>query len=112
MVPMKVAMGALAALATLGGLLQVPWVDSEVSKFLEPAFATSTLHLEPSTGLIAVGLALGTVLGLAGIYIAYRVWVLQPGTSARFQERFAFLHRLFANKWYFDELIELVVVRP
>ncbi len=111
-VPMKVAMGALAALATLGGLLQVPWVDSEVSKFLEPAFATSTLHLDPSTGLIAVGLALGTVLGLAGIYIAYRVWVLQPGTSARFQERFAFLHRLFANKWYFDELIELVVVRP
>ena len=111
-VPMKVAMGALAALATLGGLLQVPWVDSEVSKFLEPAFATSTLHLDPSTGLIAVGLALGTVLGLAGIYIAYRVWVLQPGTSERVLERFAFLHRLFANKWYFDELIELVVVRP
>jgi len=111
-VSMKVAMGALAFLATLGGLLQVPWVDSAVANFLDPTFATSTLHLEPSDGLIAVGLVLGSVLGLAGIYIAYRVWVLQPGTSARVLERFAFLHRLFANKWYFDELIDLLVVRP
>jgi NADH-quinone oxidoreductase subunit L len=111
-VSMKVAMGALAFLATLGGLLQVPWVDTEVGKFLDPSFADSTLHLDPSNGLIAFGLALGTVLGLGGIYIAYRVWVLQPGTSERVLERFAFLHRLFANKWYFDELIDLVVVRP
>jgi NADH-quinone oxidoreductase subunit L len=111
-VPMKVAMGALAFLATLGGLLQVPWVDTEVGKFLDPSFADSTLHLDPSNGLIAFGLALGTVLGVAGIYIAYRVWVLQPGTSERVLERFAFLHRLFVNKWYFDELIDLVVVRP
>jgi NADH-quinone oxidoreductase subunit L len=111
-VPMKLAMGALAVLATLGGILQVPWVDSAVANFLDPTFAGSSLHLEPSNALIAVGLALGTVLGLAGIYIAYRVWVLQPGTSERVLERFAFLHRLFANKWYFDELIDLVVVRP
>jgi NADH-quinone oxidoreductase subunit L len=32
--------------------------------------------------------------------------------SARWQERFAPVHRLFVNKWYFDELIELTVVRP
>jgi NADH-quinone oxidoreductase subunit L len=111
-VPMKVAMGALAILATVGGLLQVPWVDSEVGKFLDPTFADSTLNLDPSNGLVAFGLALGTVLGLGGIYIAYTVWVVRPGTSARAQERFAFLHRLFVNKWYFDELIDLVVVRP
>jgi NADH-quinone oxidoreductase subunit L len=110
--PMKAAMGALAALATIGGLVQVPWVDSAVEKFLEPSFADSTLHLEPTDALTAFGLVLGTVLGVTGIFIAYRVWVLHPGTSARVQERFAFLHRLFVNKWYFDELIDLVVVRP
>jgi NADH-quinone oxidoreductase subunit L len=110
--PMKAAMSLLAVLAVIGGLLQVPWVDTEVGKFLDPTFADSTLHLDPSNGLIAFGLALGTVLGLAGIYIAYRVWVLQPGTSARILERFPSLYRLFVNKWYFDELIDLVVVRP
>jgi NADH-quinone oxidoreductase subunit L len=110
--PMKAAMGALALLATIGGVVQVPWVDSAVEKFLEPTFADSTLHLEPTDALTAFGLVLGTVLGVTGIFIAYRVWVVHPGTSARVQERFAFLHRLFVNKWYFDELIELLVVRP
>jgi NADH-quinone oxidoreductase subunit L len=110
--PMKAAMAALAVLATIGGLVQVPWVDSEVEKFLEPTFADSTLHLAPTDALTAFGLVLGTVLGVTGIFIAYRVWVVHPGTSARIQERFAFLQRLFVNKWYFDELIDLVVVRP
>jgi NADH-quinone oxidoreductase subunit L len=110
--PMKAAMGGLAVLAVIGGLLQVPWVDSEVEKFLEPSFADSRLHLDPSNGLTAFGLVLGTVLGLGGIYIAYQIWVVRPGTSARIQERFAALHRVFVNKWYFDELIDLVVVRP
>ena len=30
-------------------------------------------------GLLVFGLVLGTVLGLAGIAIAYRVWVAAPG---------------------------------
>ena len=110
--PMKAAMAALAVLATVGGIIQVPWVDSAVEKFLEPTFADSTLHLAPTDALTAFGLVLGTVLGVTGIFIAYRVWVVHPGTSARVQERFALLHRLFANKWYFDEIIDLLVVRP
>jgi NADH-quinone oxidoreductase subunit L len=110
--PMKAAMAALAALATIGGLVQVPWVDSAVEKFLEPSFADSTLQLEPTDALTAFGLVLGTVLGVTGIFIAYRVWVVAPGTSERVRERFAFLHRLFVNKWYFDELYDAVVYRP
>ena len=34
------------------------------------------------TGCSWFGLVLGTVLGLAGIAIAYRVWVARPGTAA------------------------------
>jgi NADH-quinone oxidoreductase subunit L len=109
---MKGAMGILAVLAVIGGLLQVPWVDSAVEKFLDPSFADSTMHLDPSDGLTAFGLVLGTVLGLGGIYAAYVIWVARPGTSARVRQRLAPLHRLFVNKWYFDELIDTVVVRP
>ena len=111
--PMKAAMGALAVLATVGGLVQVPWVDSAVEKFLEPTFADSTLHLEPERRphRVRPGARHGA-RRWPGIFIAYRVWVVQPGTSERVRERFAFLHRLFVNKWYFDELIDLLVVRP
>jgi NADH-quinone oxidoreductase subunit L len=109
---MKGAMAVLAVLSVVGGFLQVPWVDSALEKFLDPSFADSTLDLSPSDGLTAFGLVLGTVIALAGIYTAYVVWVARPGTSERVRQRLAPLHRLFVNKWYFDELIDTVVVRP
>ena len=36
---MKIAMGALAVLAIVGGFLQIPGVSSELHHFLEPTFA-------------------------------------------------------------------------
>ncbi|MEA2394172.1 MAG: NADH-quinone oxidoreductase subunit, partial [Solirubrobacteraceae bacterium] len=109
---MKVAMSVLAALAVIGGVVQIPFVTDALHRFLEPTFADSRLHIEPSNGLVVVGLVVGAALGLAGIAIAYVVWVARPGTSERIRERFAPLHRLFVNKWYFDELIDALVVRP
>jgi NADH-quinone oxidoreductase subunit L len=106
-------MGILAVLATVGGFLQIPGVSNALDRFLEPTFADSRFDQSPSDpGLVTAGLVLGAVLGLLGIAIAYVVWVRRPGTSARLQERFAFLHRLFVNKWYFDELNAILVVRP
>jgi NADH-quinone oxidoreductase subunit L len=110
---MKIAMGILAVLATVGGFLQIPGVTNALDRFLEPTFADSKFDQSPSDpSLVAVGLVLGAVLGLVGIFVAYTIWVRRPGTSARLQERFAFLHRLFVNKWYFDELNEALFVRP
>jgi NADH-quinone oxidoreductase subunit L len=110
---MKVAMGVLAVLAAVGGALQIPNVTDVIDHFLEPTFADSRLYdRTPSDGLLVFGLVLGTVIGLAGIAIAYRVWVQRPGTADALRERFAALHRLFVNKWYFDELIDVLVVRP
>jgi NADH-quinone oxidoreductase subunit L len=108
---MKVAMSVLALLTIVAGALQIPHVNNTLHEFLHPAFGES-LPAEPSDGLIVFGMVLGAALGLLGIAIAYHVWVRNPGMSARFQERFAPLHKLFANKWYFDELIEALVVRP
>ena len=112
---MKAAMGVLAVGATVLGFLQIPFhTTSVIHDFLHPTFAESKYydHLEPSDGFVGLGLLIGTVLGLAGIALAYRIWVQKPGTSARIQARFAPLHRFFANKWYFDELIDTVIVRP
>jgi len=112
-VPMKVAMGSLAVLAIIGGVVQIPEVTHALDSFLEPTFEDSVIpQSSDNNGLMVFGLALGTVLGMAGIALAYRLWVQQPELPARIQARFSFLHRLFVNKWYFDELIELVIVRP
>jgi NADH-quinone oxidoreductase subunit L len=112
--PMKIAMGTLALLAIVGGFLQVPGVSHVLHTFLEPTFADSRLYaaLEPTHTAEWIGLAIGAAIGLAGIGIAYSLWVVNPGRPAVIQARFAPLHRFFVNKWYFDELIDLVFVRP
>jgi NADH-quinone oxidoreductase subunit L len=38
--------------------------------------------------------------------------VARPGTAAAIQARLGPLYELFAKKWYFDELIDVLVVRP
>jgi len=110
---MRAAMGVLALGAFGLGALQIPKVTDVVDTFLEPTFADSRLYTRsPSDGLLAFGLVLGAVVGIAGIAIAYRVWVARPGTAAAMRERFSAPYRLFVNRWWFDELIDAGVVRP
>ena len=109
--PMKVAMTALAILALVGGIIEIPGIDAGIQHFLSPTFADSHLT-EPSTGSSWVGLAIGAAIALTGIAIAYRVWIAAPGTAAALRHRFAPVYTLLVNKWYFDELIDVVIVRP
>jgi NADH-quinone oxidoreductase subunit L len=112
-IPMKVAMGTLAVLAVIGGALQIPGVDDAVTGFLKPSFADSSLSaVQVKTGPAWVGLIIGAVIAVVGISLAWRVWVAAPGTSERVRLRLPLVHRFLQNKWYFDELIDFVVVRP
>src|SRR5579884_3993465 len=111
--PMRIAMGALAVLALIGGVAQIPGVDDAVTRFLDPSFADSRFaHAQVPTGPAWVGLIIGAGVAVLGIAIAFRVWLAAPGTAARLQARLAPLHAFLANKWYFDELIDVLVVRP
>jgi NADH-quinone oxidoreductase subunit L len=77
---MRIAMGTLALLAVIGGVIQIPGVDDGIA--------------------------------VIGITVAYRIWVASPGTATRLRERLPALHTFLGNKWYFDELIDFMVVRP
>jgi NADH-quinone oxidoreductase subunit L len=108
---MRTAMGILALLSAVGGFLQIPKVNHVLESFLDPTVRDVPAEATDDS-LLVIGLVLGAVLGVAGIAVAYRVWVQKPGTSAKVLERFAPLHRLFVNKWYFDEAIDLLFVKP
>jgi NADH-quinone oxidoreductase subunit L len=111
--PMKIAMGALALLAVVGGFLQIPGIDDAVTKFLDPSFADSKYaHAVASNGASWVGLVIGAAIAVTGIFIAYRIWVARPGTATRLRERFAAAYTFLWHKWYFDELIDFAIVRP
>ncbi len=112
-VAMKLPMTILAILAVIGGFLQIPGVDDTVTRFLSPTFAGSRLYdLSGSVGNDWVGLIIGALIAIAGIGIAYRLYIAKPGTSAVLMARFRGVHTFLYNKWYFDELIDFLVVRP
>ena len=52
------------------------------------------------------------VAGLAGIGVAYALYMALPGLPARIAAYFHETHLFLSNKWYFDELYDAVLVRP
>jgi len=52
------------------------------------------------------------VLGLAGIGLAYWLYMFRPQIPAMLAERFGALYRFLLNKWYFDELYDRIFVNP
>jgi NADH-quinone oxidoreductase subunit L len=112
--PMKLAMGALAVLAIVGGVVQIPKVTDALHTFLEPTFADSRFYanLEPSGALTWIGLVVGAAISVTGILVAYTLWVRRPTVPVALRERFARAHGFFVHKWYFDEAIDVVFVRP
>jgi NADH-quinone oxidoreductase subunit L len=111
--PMKAAMGALAVLAVVGGAVGIPYVSDLLEKFLEPTFADSRFRdTAPTNGAELLGLLLGAVISAAGIAVAYFIYVKRRSLRLELRERFDAVHTFLVNKWYFDELYEVVFVRP
>jgi NADH-quinone oxidoreductase subunit L len=83
------------------------------------AFWGSSVHAAASNHVLHdmeevpgwVGLA-PTVVGVAGIAVAYLLYVGMPTLPALLASRFNGLYRFVLNKWYFDELYDAVLVRP
>ncbi|HWH44058.1 MAG TPA: NADH-quinone oxidoreductase subunit L [Thermoleophilaceae bacterium] len=111
--PMKVAMGTLAALAIVGGAVAVPGLTDTLEKFLEPTFHESR-HIEehPSDAAEYMGLAVGALIGITGIFVAYLLYIRRPGRTLALRERFRGVHDFLERKWYWDELIDAAFVRP
>jgi NADH-quinone oxidoreductase subunit L len=109
---MRLAMGLLALLAIVGGIVSIPKTTTWLDHFLAPSFADSTIVSHPSNGLLYFGLILGAVISLGSIATAYLVWVARPSLAPAIATRLRPLASLFEHKWYFDELIDALVVRP
>ncbi|MBE2318553.1 NADH-quinone oxidoreductase subunit L [Solirubrobacter sp. CPCC 204708] len=110
---MKIAMGGLAVLAIVGGFVQIPGVTSALHDFLHPTFHDSELfeEIHPSHTAEWIGLAIGALIGAAGIFAAWTIYG-KGGNAASFQARLKPVHTFFVNKWFFDEAIDFLIVRP
>jgi NADH-quinone oxidoreductase subunit L len=85
--------------------------------FLSPVFhhahEISGMHGE-GVGLWLEGalMTLSLVVACVGIYIAYRFYIKHPELPKDLAQRFAGLYRLLFNKYFVDEIYQMIVVRP
>jgi NADH-quinone oxidoreductase subunit L len=68
--------------------------------------------LEAADGVPAWVKYMPLAVGVAGIGLAYVLYMLAPALPALIAGRFQALYRFLLNKWYFDELYDLLFVRP
>jgi proton-translocating NADH-quinone oxidoreductase chain L len=57
-------------------------------------------------------MAVSSVIALAGMGVAYGMYVVQPTIADDLAKRIAVLYGLSRNKFYFDELYDLLIVKP
>ncbi|MBU6207503.1 MAG: NADH-quinone oxidoreductase subunit L, partial [Alphaproteobacteria bacterium] len=53
-----------------------------------------------------------TIVMLIGLFTAWWAYIRKPDVPAKFTAQFSMLYQFLLNKWYFDELYDLIFVRP
>ena len=97
---MTIPLIILAVLSVLGGYISLP-------HFLAPVFA------EPHEAHVPFLIRyLPTLVALGGIGLAYQMYVRSPGMAEQLGESLKGAYQLLLNKYYVDELYDLVVIRP
>jgi NADH-quinone oxidoreductase subunit L len=112
---MLIPLLVLAAGAVVAGFLFYPlFVGEHQEAFWNGAIHTAAHnHVLHDAHAVPAWVPLApTVVGLAGIALAYALYMLAPGIPGQLAARFAGLYRFLLNKWYFDELYDAIFVRP
>jgi NADH-quinone oxidoreductase subunit L len=106
----------LATLSVIGGYVGLPgWtgVSSGFERFLEPVLR---LPAQPEMAAVHAGgqeflfTCLSVLIAGIGIFIAYRLYVVNPEIPERLADRFRRLHSMIYHKYYVDELYDALFV--
>ncbi|MCA1740712.1 MAG: NADH-quinone oxidoreductase subunit L, partial [Actinobacteria bacterium] len=101
----------LAFLAVVSGLVGTPLRDYFAEVVSPSEFAIGALALEPHEFNVPLAVV-SVVVGLAGIALAYALYVPKPERAAALARRFSALYTFLDNGWYFDALYDRIFVRP
>jgi NADH-quinone oxidoreductase subunit L len=85
-----------------------------IDAFLGPVFSSAPVATAPGTGLGLLGFGIGVACSLVGIGVASLIWIRHGFDLSRLLALpgVRLVVRLSRNKLYFDELYDLLLVRP
>jgi NADH-quinone oxidoreductase subunit L len=129
---MALALVVLAVGSVAAGWIGIPHAiggHNELGAWLEPAFAVSAVAGEGAAPDVAAEagetatetdrnaleltlMVVSLTIAIAGIAMAWFVWVKRPTIAANMVREYPALHRLLLNKYYVDELYDATIVQP
>ncbi|MBX3320814.1 MAG: NADH-quinone oxidoreductase subunit L [Nitrospira sp.] len=102
----------LAFLSGVGGLvLGFPPEHGWLHGFLAPVVGIVGEH-EASTGLVFLLMGLAVAIAVIGWGLAHFLYAVSPVTADNWAEKFSGMYRTLLNKYYIDELYDLLFVEP
>src|ERR671932_90389 len=107
----------LALLSVVSGWVGIPEgfglpLRDYFAEFVAPSdFAATTLALEPGSFSFLTAV-LSVVVGLAGIALAYAFYVPKPEWASSLAYRFSPVYTFLDKGWYFDDIYNVLFVRP
>ncbi|HEY6980585.1 NADH-quinone oxidoreductase subunit L [Reyranella sp.] len=112
---MLIPLYVLAAGAVAAGFVAYPWfVGGGWEPFWDHAIAVKATEeiLHHMHGVPVWSSLLPLLMGLGGIALSYVYYIVRPDLPGKTIATFTALHRLFYNKWYFDEIYDAIFVGP
>ncbi len=101
----------LAGLATLGGILNLPWVHT-FTHWLEHTFETFHLHLDPGKFNLLIAV-ISTSLAVLAIFLAWLLYGRKPLNENQADPLKKILGPIFTGmnrKWYVDEIYDKLFI--
>jgi NADH-quinone oxidoreductase subunit L len=115
---MTIPLIILAGLSAVGGFFGIPGANV-IHGFLSPIFGThgnteilkagATVH--HSEGNPYLMMVISTVIALAGIFMAYQMYIKRPELPKKLAERFHIIYKILLNKYYVDEIYDILFVK-
>jgi NADH-quinone oxidoreductase subunit L len=103
---------ALGLLSLVGGLiLGFPPEQGWLHRFLGPVVGSAGGH-EASMGLVSALMVAATGIALIGWGLAHYIYQVHPPAADAWAEKFSVVHTTLANKYYIDELYDVIFVEP
>ena len=111
---MLVPLGLLSLGAVFAGIVfHHAFIDvEEGARFWAGSIAFDT-HLMHAIHEVPLWVKLSPAAAMVlGFFIAWNAYLRNPSIPGRFVGQFGLLHAFLYNKWYFDELYDVIFVRP
>jgi len=108
----------LAFLSIGGGFIGFP-TASAINSFLAPVIGGGhhgtvdggSLH-HVSAGMMFSMMGISTGIAIAGILIAYLMYIKNPDLPAKIAKKFKLIYTIVYNKYYVDEIYDATIVNP